>query len=395
MSTAERAEIEQAVGQELAKVGVQGTIVLTGKSIELHPAGGGAPVSIDVELIVNQWPLLPEDMRARKANEMARRLVTARQAAREAAGQRDGDLDDASRTRITGAIARLFGLLIVIGVARFAVPRLMGQEKVETRVPTESDPVRQDRLARACEAVRSNIFEGKAFGPFQLEGWVVELWLAGNKGVSLRESPALTALAAGGKLRAADDAQLAHVIDGSLELADGFDAEAAGRSPAWSAVVVRFREGYARAFFEEESRARFIGLAERVAAAAGADHAALYARCAHLPTHDVGAWFHGPDLAGAAAAMVYEMGMGPFADPKVIDRGALGALHVKGDFDTLRKAAGDVADAVPRIVGSSGGSVSSASGASLHFSLAAPARAAKATRALAKKMGVGLPSTDE
>lgn len=392
MSTGERAEIEEAVGKELAKVGVEGAIVLAGNGIELHPAGGGAPVSIDVELIVKQWPLLPPDLRSRKANEMARRLVGAQQAGRAASGQRDGDLDTGARSRITSAVAGVFGLLVLIGAGRFLLPRLTGPDKVETKTPAEATGVRQDRLARACEAVRSNIDEGKAFGPFALEGFVVELWLASNKTRALRESPALTALVAGGKLHPEDDEQLAHVIDGTLELADGFDAEAAARSPAWTAVTVRFRDGYARAFFAEESRPRFLGLAERVAAAAGADHAALYARCAHLPTHDVGAWFHGPDLAGAAATMVYEMGMGPFADPKIIDRGA---LRGPGDLDALRKAAGDVSDAIPRIVGTAGGSVGTSSGATLQFSLAAPARATKAARGLARKMGVGLGTAED
>ncbi len=352
-------------------------------------------MSIDVELIVKQWALLPPEMRARKANEMARRLVGAHQSAREAAGLRD-DLDGSARKRITGGIGGIFALLVVIGAVRFAIPRLTGgPDKVEAKAPTESDGARQQRLARACEAVRSNIQEGKAFGPFALEGWVVELWLASKKTPALIESPALKALAANGKLRADDDEQLARVIDGKVELADGFDAEAAGRSPGWSAVTVRFREGYARAFFEEESRPRFVGLAERVAAAAGADHAALYARCAHLPTHDVGAWFHGPDLAGATAALVYEMGTGAFAEPRAVDRGALGALHVPGELDALRKAAGEVADAVPRIVGSSGGSVGTTGGATLQFSLAAPGRSVKATRALARKMGIGLGVADD
>ncbi len=323
---------------------------------------------------------------------MARRLVGAWQSARAAAGQHD-DVDSGSRTRITGAVAGLFALLVVIGAARFAIPRLTSSEKVEVKAPTEGDVAKQERLARACDAVRERAYKGDSFGPFALEGWVVELWLASQKGAPLRQSPALTALVAGGKLTAAADEKIAAVIDGTVELADGFDAEAAKRSPGWSAATVVFKNGYARAFLEEEHRPRFLALADRLVAASGADHGALYARCAHRTTHDIGAWFHGPDLAGATAAMVYQMGF--FAEEKVIDRTALAAIRVSGgELDALRKVAGEVSSSVPRLVGTAGGSVSTSAGTNLLFSLAAPVRSVAATKDVAKKMGIGLLAGD-
>jgi hypothetical protein len=382
----ERAEIEEAVGKDLATLGIRGTIALAGSSMELRAFDGSAPVSIDIDPIPGQWPLLPPEMRRRKSDEIARRLVGALSASRRAEGRRDTAGDDAARTRVIRAVAGLFALVVAIGAARFAIPRLLPEEKVEPKVPTESGGARADRLARACDAVRGRLYEGSSFGPFAMEGWVVELWLAGKQGARLRDQPALTGLVAGGKLLPAADASLAAIIDGTVEITDGFTPEAAQRAPGWVAASLVFREGYARAFLEEEHRPRFLALADRLVASTGADHAALYARCAHLTTHDIGAWFHGPDMAGAAAVMVYQMGF--FAEGRVIDRGALGALHAAGDLDALRKATSDAGDAVGRTVSADGASVSTGSGTTLVFSLAAPARSLAATRDLARKMGI-------
>lgn len=412
MPPTERAEIEQAVGEELAKVGVEGTLSLIGHSIELHPGseGGssvarGAPVAIDIQLILEQWALLPDEMRARKAEEIARRLHGALRTSRRWEGHHEDVVDSGGRGRVAGAVAGLFGLLAVIGLARYFVPRVLGQGKVEAAVPTEGDGARRERLARACDAVRDRLYKGSSFGPFALEGWVVELWLGSKRAgeAPLRESAALGGLVGGGKLVPGADEVLAGIRDGTVEITDGFDAGAAQRSPGWSAAKVVFHEGYARAFLEEEGRARFLALADRVARASGADHAALYARCAHLETHDVGAWFRGPDAAGAAAMMVYQMGF--FAETKVVDRSAVATLRPSGhdggaalpggELDALRQAAGDVAVEVPRQVSSAGGSVTTAGGSTtLVFPLGAPVRSLAATRELARRMGIGVPGRD-
>jgi serine/threonine-protein kinase len=163
------------------------------------------------------------------------------------------------------------------------------------------------------------------------------------------------------------------------------------RSPAWGGAIMVFHEGYARVFLEPETRQRFILMADRLAEAAGADAGALYARCAHLTTHDIGAWYHGKDAPGAAAALVYQMGF--FADGTILDRGAVTALRAPGgDLDALRKAAEVEADLVPKIVSAQGGTVTTSHGVSLVFPLAGPTRAQTATRALARKMGVGVGS---
>jgi serine/threonine-protein kinase len=375
-------------------MGVHGTIALAGKSIELRP-GNAAPVSIDIEVIVNQWPLLPADMRQRKAEEIARRLVGAARLSRQVEGRREIPLDANARGPIVGGIVGFFGLLVVIGAARYFIPRFTSDDKAEPRAPTEDDGARTDRLARACDAVRDRIYKGSTFGPFALEGFAVELWLARKDGPPLKQNAAVTALLDGKKLAASADDKLAGIIDGTLEIGDGFDAAAAGRSPGWNAVSLVLTGGYARAFFQEDQRPRFLGLADRVAAASGATHGALYARCAHLRTHDVGVWFRGPDLAGASASLVYQMGF--FSEAKMLDRAAIAAVKVPagaGEIAALTKAASDVETSIPSIIGNAGGSVTAGKPTTLIFALTAPVRAIGAARDLSRRMGVGVQSSE-
>jgi hypothetical protein len=388
----EQPGIEQAVGRELGRMGVAGTVVLVGKSIELR--AGGVPVAIDIDLILAQWSLLPDEMRQRKAEEIARRLVSASRASGQTAGPREivvGE-DPQARAKLAAGILGFFALLAIIGLARYFIPRLTSSEPVQSKAPSEDPAVRRERLARACDAVRDRLYKGASFGPFALEGWEVELWLA-KKGEApaLRDHPALAALVSGGRLPKTADDKLGDIIDGRVEIEDGLDADAARRSPGWSAARVVFHDGYARAFLEEEHRPRFLGLADRTAAAAGADHGALYARCAHLTTHDIGAWFRGPDLAGATAVMIYQMGL--FSESKVIDRSALAALREgSGELDALRRAAGEAAGSIPSFVGTAGGFVSGGKPATITFPLGAPLRPLAATRDLARKMGIGVSS---
>src|SRR5262245_55646376 len=57
---------------------------------------GGAPVEIDVLFLVEQWPLLREDLRERKAADVAARLVAANGADR---GERVGTLASPAAAR--------------------------------------------------------------------------------------------------------------------------------------------------------------------------------------------------------------------------------------------------------------------------------------------------------
>jgi hypothetical protein len=391
-------EIEAAVQEALALFGTSGSVVVSGRQIELR--GRGAPVGIDLELLGEQWSLLPADMRARKASELARRLVQAQRVVSSLAPPPgDGEVRSPRSVIIPAAV---FALVVVGLLAGVRLLRSHEQPAPSPSAPSETAEEAAGRHARACEAARKRIYAGASMGPFEVEGWVAELWLATSRAGGATQADAgsialsaeaagLGALIAHGKLTPGADAELAALPDGAVELGQGLSDQDAARSPSWRAIMVRMSGDYARGYFDPALRARFISLADRMADAAGADFGALYARCAHLPHHDVGAWFRGPDAAGAATALVY--GAGFFTELPAVDRGAVAALRGAGQLDALRSA-GAVLDAAAlgRLVGSQGGglTVGAAEAVAITFPIGGPTRATAASRVVARKLGVGV-----
>ncbi len=381
-------EIEAAVAHALGGLGVHGTVKVVGAAIELYTRG--APVEIDIERTLKQWPLLPADLRRRRAEEVAGRLADAMRSAGEPVVRGPAGSAALPNARILGGVGALFGVLALVGVLRYVIPRLQA-DKNDGGVPTESGNERRARLARACDAMRSRLLTGGSFGPFATEGWVVEIWLASKKDGKLRDHAALAPIVQNQKLTPAADDDLARVNDGAAEIVDGFSDEEAQRSPGYTAASVVLREGYARVFLEPEMRPHFVSLAEKLAEGTGADLAAVYGRCAHLATHDIGVWYHGRDAAAAAASMVYTMGL--FADAPAVDKGALVSVHAGpgGELAALTKAAADAdADALSRLIAGQGGTMSANRGVSYLFPLGGPTRALAAARAAARRMRVGV-----
>ncbi|WP_437818980.1 hypothetical protein [Sorangium sp. So ce1078] len=381
--------------------GTSGAVSVQGKQIALR--GRGAPVAIDLEQLVEQWPLLPQDLRTRKASDLARRLAQAHRAVSSMVPPAPtAPIRPARHVVIpVGAV-----VLAIVGVL-FAV-RLLRSRETPAALPAAPETVASEdaaRNARTCEAARKRIYSGASMGPFELAGWVAELWLAmprsggtaqaapgaAGQDTPSAESVGLGALVSQGKLTAAADAELAAMTDGLVEIVSGFDEEEAGRSPSWRAVIARFSGGYARAYFDPALRARFVALADRMADGATAELGALYARCAHLPYHDAGAWFRGPDPAAAAAALVYASGL--FAEMPAVDRGALTALRGAGQIDALR-GAGVALDAASlgKLVGAHGGGITKGGGSAvvITFPVGGPTRATSASRIVARKLQVGV-----
>jgi serine/threonine-protein kinase len=257
-------------------------------------------------------------------------------------------------------------------------------------VPTESQSETSQRLARVCDATRARIRQGAPIGPFDMGGWVVEIWLANKGGKDLRQSPALKAAIADGKLSPAIDASIAQVREGAAVLNDGFTPVAAARSPRWRGVTLTLSGDYARAFFDADTRGRFVALADRLYERSGAEVGALYGRCAHVATHDIGAWFRGPTAGGAATALVYSMGL--FTEIAAVDRAAIAPSGDSGELDVLGEAASKLDNPnLGGLVASQGGQIqSSASAVSVTFPLGGPTRATSASRIVAKKIGVAL-----
>ena len=393
-------EIEAAVQEALGLFGTSGSVSVQGRQIALR--GRGAPVAIDLEQLVEQWPLLPQELRLRKASDIARRLAQAHRAVSSLAPPAP-----AARVRPSRHIVIPVGVIaLVVVVALFASRMLRSREVPAVSPPEPETTAGEDaaRNARTCEAARKRIYAGASLGPFELAGWVAELWMAMPRGTAAAEaggagepaaltaeSVGLGALIAQGKLTAGADAELAAITDGLVEIVPGFDAEEAGRSPSWRAITARFSGGYARAYFDPAQRARFIALADRMTDAATGALGALYARCAHLPYHDAGAWFRGPDPAAAATALVYASGL--FAEMSAVDRGALAALPGVGPIDALR-GAGAALDAASlgKLVGAHGGGITKdgAGAVVITFPVGGPTRATTASRTVARKLQVGV-----
>ncbi|WP_437639935.1 hypothetical protein [Sorangium sp. So ce854] len=390
-------EIEAAVQEALGLFGTSGSVTVQGRQIALR--GRGAPVVIDLEQLVEQWPLLPQDLRARKASDLARRLAQAQRAVTSLAppGAR------APGRPVRHVVIPVVAVAVVLVGALVAVRLLRSREEpVASPVAPETTAAEDAaRNARTCEAARKRIYSGASMGPFDLAGWVAELWLATPRGGAaqaaagqeavIADAVGLGGLIADGKLTAGADAELAAVTDGLVEILPGFDAEEAGRSPSWRAVIARFSGGYARAYFDPALRARFVALADRMADGASAELGALYARCAHLPYHDAGAWFRGPDPAAAAAALVYASGL--FAELPAVDRAALAALKGAGQIDALRSAGASLDGAsLGKLVGAHGGGITrgGAGAVVVTFPVGGPTRATSASRIVARKLKVGV-----
>jgi serine/threonine-protein kinase len=237
--------------------------------------------------------------------------------------------------------------------------------------------------------MRDRVYQGASFAAFAPEGWVIELWLAA-KGRSLEKHPAVAALVAAGKLTTAADEELAKVLDGRVDVGPAFEHEADTRRSDWDGVKVLFREGYARAFFEEEGRSRLVGLSGRLAEATGAEMGALYGRCAHLRVHDVGAWFYGRDPQTAAASILYQMGF--FAESSLVNKAALAAIAPSEPElgRLLAVAATQSSNALVGALAAEGGTAKTTHGVSVTFPFAGATRAITATRELAEKLGIGV-----
>lgn len=379
-------DLEAAIREILPRHGIAGTVVVRGSQAELHQASG-TPISVDVGWVIEQWALLPADMRERKALDVARRLADAHHkaagtgpSAPSEGGRRTWIFLGAAIVLVLGGVAAAFAL---------RAPKEPSGPSPEALASAEAD-ARAAATRTTCESERANLFAGRPFGQFGLEGWVLELWLAARTSNDLVTSPTLTALVAGDKLAATGDP----VLDGLTPSAGVFAGFAEGEQAAmkgYSAATLRFSGPFVyQALTKGEPRDRLVVLADGVAQKSGASMAALVARCAHLKYRDVGVWFRGAEKADAVAALFYSVGA--FAEAPTLDYAKATTLSTSGPLDGLLAAAGRVdAAALNAAVTPSNGSVKvdpSTKAVSITFPLLGYTTALKASAELAAKAGV-------
>lgn len=397
-------EIEEAVQRALAASGIEGKVTLTGRTLTLR--AGGAPVEIDALYLVEQWPLLPDDLRERKAADVAARLSDAEKAARS--GAPAPSAPPAARyvpsVRPTGRPAEgppkpvvvpvgvLLGVLAAAGLGWFwwkgRGPAEESGKPVASAVPETED----QRRERVCEVARKRVLDSGTLTQLDPEVWLAELWLATSKPWDeAARSKGLGELVAGGKLTAAADPDLAAVREGAVEVVSD---EAAGRGGlAWHGMHVRFRGGYVSAFFDAAGRERMNRVASRLADATGAEMGALYGRCGHLRYHDIGAWYRGSTWVLASTSLVYSMGFfserrttnrDPSAPPTGADIAPLTAAMAKLDKGWLEQSVRETGGTVAPGVGDAPWVIT--------FPLGGPTRAARASSVLAGSAGMGADS---
>jgi serine/threonine-protein kinase len=381
-------EVEQVLRDQLGHHGVSGTVYVRGKQVELH--GRGAPVSIDIDVIIDQWPLLPHEMRQRKLGEVVRRLVAA-QSGPVGRGE-DAPSIWSSIPVWVPMVGGLFVAVMALYFFRGALRELVSgpPPKPDAGVATETDDQARARRSRACDAARRRMREGAPIGVLP-EGWVTEIWLATSKATGdLKKHPSVTGLVDRGRVAKAVDPLLAGIADGTVEVVDGFAPQDAEKSSAYKAVIVRFGGLYFEKYLDLADRQRFIDIANKLSEELPAEMTAVYGRCEHLAYHDVGAFYRGADLGALSASLVFSAGF--FAEPSAVNRSSVGSLGTGGELDNLRAAAAKLDQpTVSGLVGPQGGTLSTTASKALTmmFPAAGPTRATLASRALAKKLGVG------
>ncbi|HHH30813.1 MAG TPA: serine/threonine protein kinase [Polyangiaceae bacterium] len=328
-------EVERAVKASLARRGVSGSVVVREGVIELHREDGEAPVAIDIDEWLSQWNLLPEELRNRRAESAAERLqkITGE-------GKRIRRTDDPiERVRARERLTRWLATFVVLAVGAAtgwwlwahgffgergpSMPSLGGSEAPTAPVTARTHEATGARSRRACDAARERILSGRAMG-IDVEGWVVELWLARDEDQDdLRADPVLGRVAREGAL-----VELGVKGEGAVTL-HALDL------PDLAAALLRFDRDYAAPFFETDGRERYLRFAAQISERLGARYAGLYARCAHRATRDIGAWYAGASKEAALAAMLWTAGAS--SDPLPTLEKQVGAVKGERVDDILRK----------------------------------------------------------
>lgn len=387
-----QADLEALVTDAVARFGMAGTALIEAGRVRL--VGAGPEVSCDLAGAVDGFATLAPELKQRRAQELARRLVQAR---RDAIATGPG-----ARRGLPGFVAPLVGLIVVAAGVVFAFKVLAPGSKWSWGAPSASvaavsadeyERQRAERAQRVCEATRSRIMRGATIGPTEVEGWVVEVSLA-RAAPGPATDPALGEFVSGSRFVWKDVPEISkhESIDTSVSVAP----EPVPLESSPHGVRVTFSGKYVTPFFYSGERRAYLKAASAMAEKLGASYGALYARCALGSPHHMGAWFLGPSPGGAAAALIYWIGA--FGDPAQVRQsilfpdggtdprasGALGRIAEKTQVLDRNK--------VRSIIGQHDGMITGrADGPStLTFSFADANRAARASMELSRATEVGV-----
>jgi serine/threonine-protein kinase len=323
-------EIRQLVEEAMTRFGMAGDLQLNEQWLVLYPHGTGEPAYTDIRMLIEQWSLLPFDVRQKRCHELARRLQQQRQVSLAApAAQEESKIGSTTKLMLaaTLAIAVSAGVLAftrgagapALGTAQTPAPQT---GPAASSALAQSDAERKARALRVCRSTQSRVMRGATVGPIDVEGWLVEMvvfargthpWQGesqvaelltrqdtGAWQVTSTVAPELSALEGPGT----------EVRLEPYELTGSAGAAGNGQEPSevYSGVKLSFTGRYVTPYFKEDERISYVRFGNALIDALGADHGALFARCEGDTSQHMGAWFRGPSPGAASALLLFAMG---------------------------------------------------------------------------------------
>jgi serine/threonine-protein kinase len=369
----------RARGSPPVKVVVEGSTLVIG-------AGEGRR-AIPIAELLGAWNLLPPEDRARRIDALLAR--SGRAAGSAASSPAAARLVVAWSAALLLALGAIASVAWARGEAVSAAGRRQAREARPPSAPDEAPSAAASRREAICAGVRRRVLAGASFGPYDAEGWVVELWLAREDGKLGPDHAQLASIDEEGGL-ARFDPELAR-LRGTITVGELAPPPASVRAARPGGALVSMHGALATAFVDPSMRARFPALADRLYDATGAELGGLWARCGDLPWHDLGAWFRGVDPGAAAGALLF--GSGRYGEGGAVHPTApSGAANTLGALVTRSRAVVDER-ALELGVVDLGGKVQTLRGAgtTITFPLAAYTLATRSSREIAALVDRGAP----
>jgi hypothetical protein len=385
----EELALSDLVADALTQQGVRAVVLEKDNGLEIATRDA-KPIWIDAAADLQQWAMLPLNIRQRKANLLAMRFLHI---------QRGGDSNESSNAK--GASFELpswaepivdkakelaasprvkIGAAVVLALGVIGAIVVLSQKEPPPPPPpdpnSETQAQRSARLERACDAARAMMWRGGAWTSMPLEGWTVELWLSRQTGEAIADHQAFKTLIQGERVNWGEKSVFATITDGKAQVLAG-----TATAPRSEATIV-FGDGYARPFFDIDRRHEFVSIAEQLVKDTNADWGALYAHCTHLTARDVGAWFYGRDPAKAATSLLYSMG-------KMVGSKGGAFSPYSRDFAGISLATAPLDE--PRLFGlvyQDGARTSNKSGVFIAFPFTNPVNAPQASKHVAGELGL-------
>jgi hypothetical protein len=266
----EELSLADMVADALAQQGVRAVVLEKDNGLEVSTREARA-IWIDAAADLQQWTMLPVNIRQRKANLLAMRFIHLRNGGDPQDSPKSGasfqgpawlapiaekvkDAVDSPRVKIIGAV--VLALIVVVTIVELSLKPPPPPPPPDPASETAAQ--RSARLGRACEAARAMMWRGGAWTAMPLEGWTVELWLSRKDGEPISTHPALGKLVSGGQVSWGEKSVFAQIPDGKAEVIAG--PAVAPRSDA----IIIFGDGYARPFFEMDHRHEFLAIGEQM-----------------------------------------------------------------------------------------------------------------------------------